>query len=77
MMKQNYELKNDKIRAAFQELKSKQPERLKQRLNLSWSNWGFGMEPLADSAARLQKAGVRFIEQPGNSPPSRIGLPTP
>ena len=66
MKKQNYEIKNEKIRAAFQELKSKQPERLKQRLNLSWSNWGFGLEPLSDSAARLQKAGVRFIELHGN-----------
>ena len=66
MMKQNYELKNDKICAAFHELKAKHPERLKQRLNLSWSNWGFGMEPLSDSAARLQKAGVRFIELHGN-----------
>ena len=76
-MKQNYEIKNHKIHAAFEELKSNHPERLSQRLNLSWSNWGFGMETLSDSAARLQKAGVRFIEQPGNSPPSRIGLPTP
>lgn len=44
MKKQNFELKNDKIHAAFLDMKEKQPERLKQRLNLSWSNWGFGME---------------------------------
>ena len=72
-MKQNYELKNDKIREAFQILKRKQPERLKQRLNLSWSNWGFGMETLSDSAARLQKAGVRFIELHGNHYGSDLG----
>jgi sugar phosphate isomerase/epimerase len=36
------------------------------RLNLSWSNWGFGMEPLADSAARLQRAGIEWIELHGN-----------
>ncbi|MFZ2654117.1 MAG: sugar phosphate isomerase/epimerase family protein [Victivallales bacterium] len=66
MKKQNYEIKNGKIRDAFQALKAKKPERLKQRLNLSWSNWGFGIEPLSDSAARLQKAGVRFIELHGN-----------
>jgi hypothetical protein len=35
-------------------------------LNLSWSNWGFGIESLAHSAARLQKAGIRFIELHGN-----------
>jgi sugar phosphate isomerase/epimerase len=73
MKKQNYELKNDKIRASFQELKAKQPELLKQRLNLSWSNWGFGIEPLSDSAARLQKAGVRFIELHGNHYGSDLG----
>ncbi|HVO71478.1 MAG TPA: sugar phosphate isomerase/epimerase family protein [Aggregatilineaceae bacterium] len=66
MKKQNYELKNDKIRSAFKALKRDHPERLKQRLNLSWSNWGFGIEPLADSAARLQKAGISYIELHGN-----------
>ena len=65
-MKQNYEIKNLKIHAAFEELKSKYPERLSQRLNLSWSNWGFGLESLADSAARLQQSGIRFIELHGN-----------
>jgi len=66
MKKQNYELKNEKIRSAFRTLKKEHPERLKQRLNLSWSNWGFGIEPLADSAARLQKAGISYIELHGN-----------
>jgi len=64
--KQNFELKNDQIRAAFEDLKRKSPERLAQRLNLSWSNWGFGMESLADSAARLERAGIRYIELHGN-----------
>lgn len=66
MKPQNYELKNEKIRAAFAALKKEHPERLKTRLNLSWSNWGFGIEPLADSAARLEQAGIRFIELHGN-----------
>lgn len=66
MKPQNYELKNEKIRAAFAALKKEHPERLKTRLNLSWSNWGFGIEPLADSAARLERAGIRFIELHGN-----------
>jgi D-psicose/D-tagatose/L-ribulose 3-epimerase len=66
MKKQNYELKTEKIRAAFLELKRKQPQKLKARLNLSWSNWGFGIESLADSALRLQKSDVRFIELHGN-----------
>ncbi|MGH7950481.1 MAG: sugar phosphate isomerase/epimerase family protein [Limisphaerales bacterium] len=66
MKKQNFETKTEKIRAAFLELKKKNPEKLKTRLNFSWSNWGFGIEPLADSAARLQKNGIQFIELHGN-----------
>jgi D-psicose/D-tagatose/L-ribulose 3-epimerase len=64
--KQNFELKNDKIRSAFQELKKKHPERFQRRLTLSWSNWGFGMESLSGSADRLAKAGIHFIELHGN-----------
>lgn len=41
---QNYELKNKKIKNDFEKLKREQPEKLKNSLNLSWSNWGFGME---------------------------------
>jgi D-psicose/D-tagatose/L-ribulose 3-epimerase len=66
MKRQNVVTKTEKIRAAFLELKSKHPEKLKNRLNLSWSNWGFGIEPLADSAVRLQKNGIRFVELHGN-----------
>jgi D-psicose/D-tagatose/L-ribulose 3-epimerase len=66
MKKQNFEIKTEKIRSAFLELKRKQPEKFKKRLNLSWSNWGFGIESLADSAARLQKNDIKFIELHGN-----------
>ena len=63
---QNYELKNEKIKKDFIELKKKSPDRFKKRLNLSWSNWGFGLEKLEDSAKRLEKAGISFIELHGN-----------
>ena len=63
---QNYEKKNAAIREDFLALKRQHPERLESRLNLSWSNWGFGIEPLAASAARLAKHGIRFIELHGN-----------
>jgi sugar phosphate isomerase/epimerase len=36
------------------------------RLKLSWSNWGFGTEPLEVSAARLARNGIRYIELHGN-----------
>ena len=66
MKLQNFEIKNEKIRVAFESLKKNNPEKLTQRLNLSWSNWGFGIEPLEDSASRLQQNGVQFIELHGN-----------
>jgi D-psicose/D-tagatose/L-ribulose 3-epimerase len=64
--RQNFELKNAKIHDAFAALKANHPEKLSQHLNLSWSNWGFGIESLADSASRLQQAGIGFIELHGN-----------
>ena len=66
MTPQNFELKNATIRQAFLDLKQHHPEKLQRRLNLSWSNWGFGIETLVESAARLQKAGISFIELHGN-----------
>lgn len=66
MRQQNFEAKNETIRESFLALKKKSPEKLKTRLNLSWSNWGFGRENLADSARRLEKAQMAFIELHGN-----------
>ena len=66
MKKQNFEIKTETIRAQFAELKKYHPQRLKKRLNLSWSNWGFGIEPLADSVRRLAKYNVDFMELHGN-----------
>ncbi|MFC1552173.1 sugar phosphate isomerase/epimerase family protein [Candidatus Latescibacterota bacterium] len=63
---QNFEKINASIRDRFEKLKSESPKKLSRRLNLSWSNWGFGMETLADSAARLKKSSVDFIELHGN-----------
>jgi len=66
MKKQAFEQKNEEIRSAFLEMKKKHPERLLKRINLSWSNWGFGRETLAATAARLEKHGIAFIELHGN-----------
>jgi D-psicose/D-tagatose/L-ribulose 3-epimerase len=66
MQRQHFEDKNATIQDQFHQLKKTSPERLKTRLNLSWSNWGFGRETLQESAARLQKAEVPFIELHGN-----------
>ncbi len=66
MQPQNYEITNRKIHETFNDLKRKHPERLKRRLNLAWSNWGFGLETLAASAARLAHADLKFVELHGN-----------
>jgi len=50
----------------FDTMKEAEPHRLISRLNLSWSNWVFGSEPLATSVARLSRNGVSYIELHGN-----------
>ena len=66
MKPQNFEAKNAKIKAAFIQIKEKAPGKFKKKLNLSWSNWGFGIESLEDSTKRLLKYKVPFIELHGN-----------
>ena len=63
---QNFELKNKRIKDLFTERLSEAPAGFKGRLKLSWSNWGFGVEPLDISCERLAKAGVEYIELHGN-----------
>jgi sugar phosphate isomerase/epimerase len=63
---QNFEIKKQKIREDFSRIKKNTPDKLKTRLNLSWSNWGFGMESLKDSAERLSRSGIKYIELHGN-----------
>lgn len=63
---QNWQIKNEKIKEAFLAKRREQPDRFKRRLNLSWSNWGFGMETLAQSARRLADNGIEYIELHGN-----------
>lgn len=65
-MEQNYEKINRTIRESFFNLKTENPQALEQRLALSWSNWGFGMESLEVSAKRLQAADIQWIELHGN-----------
>lgn len=63
---QNYQRMEQDIRSRFIELKKSDPKRFSTRLNLSWSNWGFGLEDLATSAERLRKANLDYIELHGN-----------
>lgn len=66
MSQQSFEAKNDRIKEQFEALRKSAPDQFARRLNLSWSNWGFGVEPLEDSVKRLSKAGLEFIELHGN-----------
>jgi D-psicose/D-tagatose/L-ribulose 3-epimerase len=66
MRVQHFEENNHRIRERFVALKKQSPDKFEKRLNLSWSNWGFGREPLAESAARLAKSEVPYIELHGN-----------
>jgi len=66
MAPQKFEIKRQRIEDAFLHLKKNDPERVKSRLNFSWSNWGFGVESVATTAQRLQKAGIEYIELHGD-----------
>lgn len=65
-MKQNYQIKSEEIKKKFLELKNESPKLFENRLNLSWSNWGFGFESLEESIIRLKNAGITFVELHGN-----------
>ncbi|MHB1460917.1 MAG: sugar phosphate isomerase/epimerase family protein [Armatimonadota bacterium] len=66
MALQNFEQKTLKIREDYLAAKKANPARFEAKLNLSWSNWGFGMEKLEVSAKRLADNGIPFIELHGN-----------
>ena len=57
---------NAKIQYDFDKLKAEHPERLKRRMNLSFSTWVFGYEELEESIDRLARFQVPFIEIGGN-----------
>ncbi len=63
---QNYEVSRSELESRFKALKAEHPERFQRRLEMSWSNWGFGLEGLERSCARLADAGLHFIELHGN-----------
>lgn len=70
---QNFEQKNAEIREAFLAFKKDDPGRFETRLNLSWSNWGFGLESLETSVKRLADNEIGYIELHGNHYGADIG----
>jgi len=75
MKPQSFQQKDREIIRRFLEFRRKNPNPT-QRLKLSWSNWGFGIEPLQVSAARLAKNNINFIELHGNRYGPDLGYKT-
>lgn len=66
MSEQNVDRWRREVTEQFLQAKAQNPEKFTRRLDLSWSNWGFGIEDLETSCARLAVAGLKFIELHGN-----------
>jgi D-psicose/D-tagatose/L-ribulose 3-epimerase len=75
MKLQNFQKKDREVIQKFLEWR-KNNLSPQHRLNLSWSNWGFGIEPLEVSAARLEKNNVHYIELHGNRYGPDLGYKT-
>ena len=69
---QNFEKKNLEIKNRFKKLIDKKGS-FKNKLKLSWSNWGFGLEPLEVSVERLYRNGIEYIELAGNQYSTDLG----
>ena len=65
MKAQHFQEKDRKVIEKFIEFRKKNPK-VEKRVNLSWSNWGFGIEPFEQSIKRLEKFNVKYIELHGN-----------
>lgn len=76
MKPQNFENQKQKLVSAFRDKLAKQPALANQEIKLSWSNWGFGIESLEDTAKRLGKNGVKWIELHGNRYGADLGYRT-
>ena len=66
MTLQDYEQKRRALVEKFKAKMSAAPPPKDERIKLSWSNWGFGMESLEETAKRLQKNKIQWIELHGN-----------
>lgn len=68
---QNYEKINSEIDGKFSRIFS--GINRDKKLNLSWSNWGFGRERLEKSLRRLAACGISYVELHGNRYGGDIG----
>jgi len=66
MKQQNFKKNDYEVIKKFIEFKKKNDVSKVHRMNFSWSNWGFGLESLETSAARLERNKIKYIELHGN-----------
>ncbi|MFW6121897.1 MAG: sugar phosphate isomerase/epimerase family protein [Petrotogales bacterium] len=67
MKPQNFEEKTKKIEERFIKEKIENPGRFREKLNLSWSIWMFGIEPLENSLKRIKNSGLKYVELKGDN----------
>jgi len=75
MTLQNWERRSAAIRAAYLEARRSDPGRFERRIDLSWSIWMFGLEPLGASLERLARNRLGFVELKGDRWTGGSGLP--
>jgi len=63
---QNFEKKNAGIRLRYLQAKRANPALFGRRIDLSWSIWMFGLEPVGASLDRLMRNGIRYVELKGD-----------
>jgi len=72
---QNFEKKNAEIRLRYVREKRENPARFARPIDLSWSIWMFGAEPVGASLERLSKSGIRYVELKGDRWTKDSGIP--
>jgi D-psicose/D-tagatose/L-ribulose 3-epimerase len=72
---QNFQVKDRQVIEKFVQFRKANPK-VTTKLNLSWSNWGFGIEPFERSIARLARNKVPYVELHGNRYGPDLGYKT-
>jgi len=74
---QNWQRRSEAIRKAYLRAKAESPVRFERRIDLSWSIWMFGLEPIGASLDRIARNGIRFVELKGDRWTADSGIPLP
>jgi sugar phosphate isomerase/epimerase len=72
---QNWERRSEAIRRAYLEAKKTDPSRFERSMDISWSVWMFGLEPIGASLERLARNGIGFVELKGDRWTPDSGIP--